>query len=1290
MKRFSIAFLLVAFGAVFALAQGTTGRLIGSVSGPDGALPGATVVVRDNNTGKETTTTTNDQGSYIFPQLEFGTYTVRVSASGFKTLVANDQKIDVGRDATLNATLEIGEVTAEVVVTAGADVVTSDTAQVSNTVSPQQILSLPLITRSPLTLTTLQAGVSSNSAQNTTINGLRTTFTNITRDGINIQDTFIRSNATDFAPGRPSVDDTAEFTITTTNQEADQGYGGAQIRLVTPRGTKDFRGALFAYNRNSAFAANSFFNNRTGANRTFRNRNQYGGKASWKLPVPGFGEGTPMLHWDKAFWFFSYEKIKDPVSTAATRTILSPSARGGTFTYQRTNSTSVTPFCPSQTIGSICTIPNFLQWAQTVFPAGNIRSTLSPTIQNQVLAGMPTASNFNGGDGLNTQGFRLNRSSDQERDQYSSRVDVDINDKNSLLFVYNYNEEVNLRPDIDTTGFTPIPDGIQSSTNKQFTTAYRRVFSSNFVNEFRGGIFTSEVPFDRLTDYPAYILSVPLVSGPNTFTDQGRNTKAFNYQSNGDWVVGKHTFRFGGQMQYFKVNAYNDVGTVPRVTVGSGLGTTFTATNFANIGGISTSQLGTANGLLGLLGGHFTTVAQSFNITTLDEGFRRGATEFRPFRYENHALYFADRWQAMRGLTLSLGVRYELFPALRNTTGRGLEPLITDLDDPLASLLNPSGTYVPLGTSIGKENAYYKTDYNNFAPNVGVAWTPNFSSGVMGWLLGDGKSVIRAGYSHIYGNDSIVTSINNASIGNAGLARTTVTQGGIIGRLDTDPVPTIPEPSLPTIPVSYLTNNGPGIGNYFGTVFGIDPKLKTPMVEQYNLGWQREIFGNMAFEIRYVGSRSDNLARGVDYAQIDVTTNGFLADFLRAQNNMRVSGGDPFCVAAGCVPLLIFQQAASAPGRLGVALTTTSTPAGHIARSTFINALNNGTPLDLALSYINSTSTVTGGLNNLNNQPCVGVQRNASGAIIYTCSPSATPFVNFLPNNSTGVVDFFLNDAYHNYNSLQAELRKRFSNGLYFQANYTFSKNLTNAIGTSQALFEPYLDNNNKELDKQRADFDTTHVFNFNGVYQLPFGSGKKFLNYGGGWDKLFGGWEISGLAQWQSGAPITFIDTRGTLNRSGRSGRQTANTNLSNGDIRALMGIFEQNGNIYWINPSILLQTQNPNGTWSSTASQGYSLNGITFPGQAFFNTLPGQTGNMGRTIVNGPKYFNVNAALLKSIRFTETMRLQLRMEAFNVLNNVNFVQNTQFANINATNFGQITGAFGPREMQFAARFEW
>ncbi len=1311
MKRFSIAFMLIVLSSAIAFAQGVTGSLSGTVSGPDGVLPGATVTATDSSTKRELTVTSGGDGSFSFTQLEAGTYTIRFTAAGFKALVANSQKIDVGRQATLDVALEVGDVTAEVVVTAGADVVTSTTAQVSNTVSPQQIMSLPLLVRNPLALTTLQAGVSSNSAQNTTINGMRTTFTNITRDGINIQDTFIRSNATDFAPGRPSVDDTGEFTITTTNQEADQGYGGAQIRLVTPRGTRDFHGALFAYNRNSDFAANSFFNNRAGeyvatdtnvlngrnkvgddrTPRPFRNRNQYGGKASWRFPVPGLGEGTPALFWDKAFFFFAYEGIKDPVTAVATRVILTPTARAGQFRYQRTNATDVTPFCPSQAVGSICTIPNVLAYAQGFFPTAGISGTTPAVVVNQVLAPMPTESNFAGGDtvtiggvptNLNTAGFRLLRGSNQTRDQYSTRIDVDIDDRNTLTGIYNYNKEVNLRPDVDGSGYSVTPDVSQFSDNRQFTMAFRRVFSNNFINDFRGGIFTSVVPFDRTSPSPDFILGVPLVTSPLQFLDQGRNTKAFNFQSNADWVLGDHTLRFGGQAQIFRVNAYNDAAILPVVNVGSGTNSTFTSTAGTSttptgIGGLSAGGIGALNGLVSLLGGNFNQVTQSFNNESIDAGFVRGATALTPFRYENHAFYVADRWTAAKGLTLNLGVRYELFPALRLNNGLALEPVITNDDNVLPDLFNPAGIYNPIGGNAGRRNAYYKTDYNNFAPNLGVAWAPSFEGGPMGWLFGQNKTVIRAGYSHIYGNDSIVTSINNAAAGNAGLGRTAVTQGGLNGRLAAGSPPQVPAPTISAFPRTYLQNNGPGLGNFFGTVFAIDPKLKTPKVEQYSFGVQRELFGGMAFEIRYVGSRSTNLGRGIDLGQIDIVNNGFLADFRRAQANARANGGNAFCAPGpGCVALQIFQNGGvGSPGRLAV-----GGPTGLTA-STFNAALASGAVADLALSFINSTGpAATPGLNNLNNQPCTGTTAAYSG-----CSASLVPFVKFLPNAGSGVIDLFLNDGRYRYDSLQTEIRKRFSAGLYFQVNYTYSKNLTNAVGTSQALFEPYLDNNNQALDYQRADFDTTHVFNFNGIYQLPFGQGKKFLNYSGFADKILGGWEISGLGNWQSGAPITFVDTRGTLNRAGRSARQTPVSTLDNQGIQNLVGIFEANGNIYFLNPSVINTT--------GRASEAPTLllpSGAPFSGQVFFNTLPGQTGNIGRALIDGPRFFNINMALLKSIKFTESMRIQLRMEAFNVLNNVNFVQNTQFANINATNFGQITTAFGPRELQFAARFEF
>src|SRR5262249_40548583 len=157
---------------------------------------------------------------------------------------------------------------------------------------------LPLNGRNPLSLINLQPGTASNGATNTTINGQRSSFTNTTRDGINIQDNFIRSNATDFVPDRSNVDNTGEFTITTQNAGADQGTGASQVSIVTPRGVNTYHGALWEYNRNSAAEANTFFRNSTGVPRPFLNRNQVGGKV-----------GGPAYK-DKLFFFGFYEGFR--------------------------------------------------------------------------------------------------------------------------------------------------------------------------------------------------------------------------------------------------------------------------------------------------------------------------------------------------------------------------------------------------------------------------------------------------------------------------------------------------------------------------------------------------------------------------------------------------------------------------------------------------------------------------------------------------------------------------------------------------------------------------------------------------------------------------------------------------------------------------------------------------------------------------------------------------------------------------------------------------------------------
>src|SRR5437868_3044068 len=129
MKRFTLGLLLIVFGSVLLFAQTNTGRLTGIVSGPDGVLPGATVTLVDNKTGKQRTATTTDLGAYTFNALDIGTYNLKVTAQGFKTASRTAIDIIVGQDYSLPVSLEIGQISEVVTVTAGQDLVNSTNAE---------------------------------------------------------------------------------------------------------------------------------------------------------------------------------------------------------------------------------------------------------------------------------------------------------------------------------------------------------------------------------------------------------------------------------------------------------------------------------------------------------------------------------------------------------------------------------------------------------------------------------------------------------------------------------------------------------------------------------------------------------------------------------------------------------------------------------------------------------------------------------------------------------------------------------------------------------------------------------------------------------------------------------------------------------------------------------------------------------------------------------------------------------------------------------------------------------
>lgn len=1273
MKRILSVVLMAMLSTVAIFAQSTTGRIVGTVTAPDGAVPGAVITVTDTQTNKTRTVTANDDGTFEVSQLSFGVYSVKITANGFKTFIAPDVKIDAGREFALNAALEVGQITEEVTVTAGAENVNSTAADLTTTVSPQQIRELPLNSRNPLALLNLQAGVNATSSS---INGMRTSSVNYTRDGINVQDNFIRNG---FVSDQPTVDNTGEFNVTTQNAGVELGSGSTQVQLVTPRGGRELHGALYAFNRNSEFTANNFFNNLNGLTKPFLNRNQFGGSVSGPLPVPNFGEGGPMFRKDKTFFFFNYEGFRLAQQVSVASTTLLEAAYGGNFSYIGTDGVT-------RTVNVLNgTGLNTAGANATVFAnAGGVLG-VDPIIKARLLDKLPKAGNGNL-TGVNyLQVVNLNRSDPEQRNAFSGRVDFELSDRSSLNFVYKRNNINDARTDI-AAGFSTGTFASQGGPANLVSGAWQWSPTNNFSNEVRVGFqrtepfFFSTAPFP--TDY--LIAGTPFTNPEPSFFDQGRNSDYWTYQDNAVYTLGNHSFRFGFQAQTYKIVSLNYAGTKPTYTISTTANTVTPALTTALFTSISATDLARANALRYTLAGIIGAAGQSAYYQGA-AGYVLGAPQTRKFDFEIYAGYFSDQWRVRPNFTLNYGARYELYTPLHDPSLINLEPQVTG-GNPVASLLSEDVVYQVIGGNAGRPGNFFKTDKNNIGPNVSFAYSPKFENGVMGLLSKD--TVLRGGFRISYNNDEYVRSTDNAALNNAGLGtaavnarRTGTTSNALASSLSNIPpfngAITFTTPTVRPYPAKFQDY----ATTFTDTLSLIDPNLQIPLTYEYNLGIQKNIGFQSVFEVRYVGSMSNQMTRSIDYNQVNINT-GYLADFVKAQSNCRLQATASTAVGGvGINPSSVFDPIFSCTSAAYNPNIAGSQPLTYFAQ----------TPL------LSLTSTATLGFLRTNQVAEMLFTELANGRLGYTENAIRNQVI---ANAAAGVANFTTNGGKFRYNALQAEVRRRFSQGFSYQVNYTFQKILADVVDDGQTRVNPFLDNNNPKYDYARPDYDRTHTVNANVIYELPFGKGKMFLNQGGWVDKVFGGFQMTSIVNISSGVPIGVLDTNGTLNRAGRSGRQSATSTLSKQEIQNLIGEFRTPNGVFYINPSVLfalgsngqrvdLTQPLPTGVTIASIRGANPLDQAPFSGQVFFFNKAGQTGNLERNLLNGPIYINWDAGLSKNIRINEGMRLQLRAELYNVLNRANFTYGD--LNItNQTNFGRITSVRTPRIMQFGARFDF
>jgi hypothetical protein len=1057
---------------------------------------------------------------------------------------------------------------------------------------------------------------------------MRQSVINITQDGINVQDNFLRSGDGFFIISSPTVENVEQFSVTTSTTDASAtGSGAAFIRMVTPSGSNDFHGSLFEFHRNTALNANTFFNNSTGTPREKEIRNQFGGQVSF-----------PILK-NKLFLFTSYDQTDTASEVTRNRTVLTDQARRGIFRYRDT------------------TTPQAQLREVNLFQAGGIGPD---TFTNQILSRYPLPNNTQVGDGLVTGGFRWNVPTFSRVIRPSWRVDWRLTNNHTVEGIFHL---VRFDTDNDTLNgseppFPGLKGGFQDSWRRTGSFGLRSAFGSNKVNEARFGFQTAPVIFGTdsdpfVIDGQQYWIDFPTITDPHRIgVTSGRNTVNYQWLDNFSWIKGQHTLRFGGDFRNIIGNqTTNTTGTIPTIGIGTNQANPSVLPTAAFPSSTSTTR-GLAQNVYAILIGQIPSVSRLFNVQDPQSGFVEGVFFRNRIQQRYLGFYFSDSWRAKSTLTFNYGLRWDYISVPDQLNKLALQAVGGDaayfgLSGP-GNLFRPgtlTGSPVLLDLASGSNGRpFYDDDYNNFAPTIGFAWSPEGKHWLTTALFGGpGKGSIRGGYSIAYVLDS-VSVVTNALGTNAGFTRTitlnTTDLGIQSGANFTSFRNGFPKPAAPAfqVPVSQLENFRT---NRTGGIFGFAQDLRSPYVQTWSLSLSREITPNLALEVSYVGNRGVKLLRGIDINETNIFENGFLQEFLSAQNNLAISRaqnrGSRFDNQglAGQQPTPIFSA-------LFAGLTT----AQGFGNATFIQLMEQDQAGELASQlYRDRLNALTGPRGNL-------------------------PINFFVANPEAFVSDLITNGSDSDYHSLQVEVRRRLSAGFHFNLNYTYGKALTDFAG-SGSNFAAFITLRNTRYEYTRAAFDTNHRVNARFVYELPWGPGKPLLNRNDWIGKLLGGWQINGILVAYTGEPLTFTSGRGTLNRGGRSGGNRIDLiGLAGNDLNRLVHVRREGNGIFYFDPSLI-------------GSDGRAVTNL------FRNPRAGTLGSLGAGVLNDPSPWNFDFSLQKRFRITEAMAFEFRAEFDNLFNHVSFSGPT--SDINSVNFGRITGTeFDGRFIQLGARLSW
>lgn len=1246
---FSLLCLVVLSSLAF--AQGTTSRVTGTVTDNSGAVvSGATVTLTNQGTGVALTTTSSDSGAYTFDLIQIGTYQVSVEKTGFKKFVSTGNSVNINQPATVNVSLEIGDVSAVVTVENSVEQVqTSSSGNIGGTVEQRTLESLPIVGtrgRNPLDLINFQPGVVSgaNTGGGVHVNGSRDRSFNFTLDGIDINES--TAGGSNFTPLRPNPDSLEEFQIVTTAATAELGRSsGAQVTFVTRSGTNEFKGNLFDYYQTPRFQARSYSANVNNQPKEQFVQHIYGGSIGGPLFNFGLGEGTPFRFLrDKAFFFANLQLLRAYDSVVTTRTVYTQQARQGLFRYVRggingaAGSANASVDAAGNPLRPVCGTPVVTPCVDSYNIANNPTGIgLDPLLLGYINA-MPLPNNFTlAGDGLNTAAFVFSSPQREKQYDFVTKFDFNLNDQNAFYVRYAQGEQ-NTFGDGANGGRPRFPNSGNFvdtfRTPKNLAINWRYSPTARFTNEFIFGVSQFGFSFNTPNPDPNYpfVFNLPTDSATN-FSYNARSFRTLQFVENATMDFSPHTLKAGINLRFGR--GFDDRSSVsgtniePVINFSRTINSNFTAFNLPTAGSTSintadrTRLENTINDLLGRVGLYTQAFVADQNNPSV---FAPAGTRWNYYaNYPDLDFYIQDNWRFRQNLTFDIGVRYEI--RLTPTSGTNRPVLRPNQPFTLGS--------APSNTLRWEEGELFPNDYSLILPTVGFAWDP----------FKTGKTSIRANYrvsSDKFGTQFFGASIFQSAPGNTFQGTDNGAYGGNGGLLRNGLPPINPTttPAALRQPAAFSTN----------AINVIDPELQYPRIHSWTLSFQREVFKDNVVEVNYIGKKGTHLFGGYDVNQVNVNASvpGISENFLQAFNNIRAN-------STYNSPLINFLFTGSATNNGGTARFRALNADGIIQGNVATLALQASQRLCLA-------PEVTAGV-------CTSAQLNRRLLDITGNSSVIQPYSQF-----TG--GLFVTDSNDTsfYNSVEAIFKRRFSKGLSFQFGYTYaiSKDTrsfdpvftTVATGSTPQAANTPQDIRRRNLIYSWSDFDRRHSLQGTYVYELPFGKGKwigsdspSVINY------LISGWQLSGGVRLTSGRPFSVYSGLNTFSNSVQS---FANCNGCTRDM----------GKIIQADPSGAGLLRN----WFFDPATQTTM---------FSQPAPGELGNLPRNFFIGPGYFETDASLLKKFKFTERFNFDLRIDARNLFNTPNFNAPSAVFPANGNLSGSLFGRINADVVNTARRIQ-